>query len=1185
MPLIKKKLKKPFDIINLQEDFNPILSFLSEFCEVPYAFVSLIGKEGQIVKAEIGFDSLILPENIVALSEEIIQLNKITIVSNSSKEEESKRTNPSLFPFNFFAGFPICTDENIVVGTLCIMDNRTKELSPLQLKSLNQSVLQIQSLLKLHVQNKDLEEKVYELKNKIQAFIDNSNEIFYEVSMDGLITNASESWTRILGHDLSTVIGKRNEEFIHPEDFEKCNSILMALSLGEQNAEELIYRIEHHDGHYLWHSSTIKLVTRDGIPFYEGSCSDITDSVNSQQKLIQQKEFYEKILDRLPSDVSVFDGNFKYLYVNPSSIKDDELRKFIIGENYFEYSKRKGRDDVLAENRRKKFLEALESRNTIEWEDTIDGYNGEITHHTRKFTPVFYEDGSLEMMVGFGVDITESKKNQNEILKSRKHTQNIIQNLGVGVLVYNSLTEVIENNILASEMLGLSQDQLLNKTPYHPNWNVIHWDGSKFLPDDFPITQSIKESKSIRNIAMGVHRPKYDDLIWLLVDTIPISDEFGEFLYVICSFTDITSQKIAEESLKISNERLNYSNMATSDALWDWNFITDEVFVGERFFNLFGYNFANNVLTGTKFKNFSHPEDIGDYLDKMNQFINNDDFRLTTEYRFLKSDGTYAFVKDKAVVIRNKKGKAIRMIGGIQDITSEKILKVKLQQSEERFKGAFDNTALGMGIVNSDGYWIEVNNRICEILGYSKEELKTMQIDDITYFEDLEMSLANKEKLVNKEISNLKIQKRYVHKNKSLIWVELSVTIVENKLEKNEYFVVQFIDISERKRIEEENKYLIDENNRNKANQLNEAKNMYRLLAENTVDLICLHNINGSFIYVSPSIHKLLGYTPEELLGKFPEEFVHPEDVEILRNSFNYYTTEKENITPEIRYRNKKGSYFWLESKAILVKENGIPSGFQSSTRDITQRKIGEKIIKDTLIQERELNELRTNLVSTISHEFRTPMTTIRTSAELIALYLEGQNFDNSLIIEKRLNSITEQIDRIVELMNTVLIIFKEESGKTSFNPVTFDLKQLCFDVIDLNFNNFDNKRKVVSSFYGDSFYMFADKNLMEYCIINILNNAFKYSKGLKDIILKVNATHDTIVIEIIDFGIGIPKEDQPKLFNTFFRGNNTDGFQGTGLGLYIVKTFAEKNSGTVEIESQLGKGTNVTLKFPLITE
>jgi PAS domain S-box-containing protein len=1180
MPPLKKDL---FDIINLQEDFNPILSFLSEVCEVPYAFVSLIGNEGQNVKVEIGLDSMTIPVNISVFCEDIIQRNKITIVNTSSKEKDSKRSNPSHFSFDFFAGFPICMDEDIVVGTLCIMDNITKELSPLQLQLLNQSVLQIQSLLKLHIQKKELEETVQQQKNKFQVFIDNSNEIFYEVSMDGIITNASQSWTRFLGHDLSNVIGRRNDDFIHPEDFERCNSIVMELSEGEHNVEEMIYRISHQDGYYVWHSSKIKLVVRDGIAVYEGSCRDITDTVNVQQRLLQQKEFYEKILDRLPTDVAVFDSNNKYIYVNPNAIINDELRKYIIGKDYFEYSKQMGRDVVLAKNRLMKFTEAVKSRNSIVWEETIDRYNGEITHHTRKYTPVFDEDGSFEMMVGFGFDITESKKNQNEILKSRQLIESIIKNVAVGILVQGPHSEIIKNNIAACEMLGLTQDQLLGKTSFDKDWKVIHIDGSEFLSEEHPVPQAIKQLKPINNIIMGVHRPIFNDLIWLLVHANPVFDEFGEFLYVICSFSDITSLKIAEDSLKISNERFNYCSKATSDAIWDWDLITDEVFVGESFSILFGHHFVNNIVTGNKCDSFVHPEDKDAFCESLYECINNDDEKWSMEYRFLKSDGTFTYVNDKAIIIRNEKGEAIRMIGAIQDISKEKMLKVKLQNSEERFKGAFEYTALGMAIVNKEGYWIEVNNRLCEILGYSKEEFRAMRFDELTYSEDLEESLANREKLVNSEISAFRMEKRYVHKNKSLVWVQLSVSIVRNKLGKTENFVGQIIDISERKRIEDENKYLTDENNRNKTMQLNEAKNRYRLLADNTVDLVCLHDINGSFTYVSPSIHKLLGYTREELLGKFPKEFVHPEDIGILRNSIADVLANIEDVaTAQIRFRNKEGNYLWLESKGIIVLENGIPSGFQSSTRDVTQRKQAEKIIKETLIQEQELNELRTNLVSTISHEFRTPMTTIRTSAEIISMYLEGHSFQNSINIEKRVKIIIEQINRIVELMNAVLTLSKEEAGKTSFNPVTFDLKQLCLDVIDLSLDSYDVKRKVQTSFEGGSFYMFADKNLVEYCIFNILNNAFKYSKGAGDIIFRVFAAHESVYIEIIDFGIGIPQQDQSKLFNTFFRGSNTDGIQGTGLGLYIVKTFTEKNSGTVQIESEIGKGTKVTLEFPL---
>ena len=193
--------------------------------------------------------------------------------------------------------------------------------------------------------------------------------------------------------------------------------------------------------------------------------------------------------------------------------------------------------------------------------------------------------------------------------------------------------------------------------------------------------------------------------------------------------------------------------------------------------------------------------------------------------------------------------------------------------------------------------------------------------------------------------------------------------------------------------MEEENRILIEENNRNKAQQLIDAKNWYRLLADNTIDLVCLHNLDTTFKYISPSVKVLLGYSPEDLIGKFPQDFIHPEDLDKFKNQIGNIIQEDKRISEQVRLKNSNGQYFWFETNATLVFENNLPVSFQSSSRDITQRKNAEQIIENTLIQERQLNELRTNLVSTISHEFRTPMTTIRTSAELISMYLENNEF------------------------------------------------------------------------------------------------------------------------------------------------------------------------------------------------
>jgi PAS domain S-box-containing protein len=471
---------------------------------------------------------------------------------------------------------------------------------------------------------------------------------------------------------------------------------------------------------------------------------------------------------------------------------------------------------------------------------------------------------------------------------------------------------------------------------------------------------------------------------------------------------------------------------------------------------------------------------------------------------------------------------------------------------------------------------------LCSILGYSKTELQALTFIDVTHPDDVGLVTIERKSLGENKKSFFQLEKRYIHKNQRVVWVNYLSSAVKDKEGNILYYLAQIIDITDRKRIEEQNALLIEENNRNKNLQLNEAKNLYRLLAENTVDLVCMHNLDGVFEYVSPSVKKLLGYKQEELIGKSPLDFAHPDDLAHLQGSIYKFIKEAEDVAAQGRFKTANGNYIWLETKAILVKENGVPVSMQTGTRDITLHREAEEAIKNNLANEMKLNELRTNLVSTISHEFRTPMTTIRASTELIEMYLEGQQIDNETKILKHTHTIASEIDRIIDLMNAVLTISKEDAGKTNFKPVKFDLKDLCGDLIDKYYNDNDDVKKVITNIKGNRFPVFGDKHLMEYAIFNVLSNAFKYSKNETNVVLNLYDDSDSIHLEIIDRGIGIPEKDQLNLFNTFFRASNTYGIQGTGLGLYIVKTFTEKNSGTVQLESELGKGTKVTLTFPI---
>lgn len=1168
---------------SLKKELDNILDFAIDICEISGAFISIINENNNILISKRGLNNI---ENLneITCFKELTDKQEILIISDTNLSCDNQLSDNKEV-FNFFAGFPLKKINESISGYLCYLDTKTKELSSKELKILNQCVSQIESLLDLDLKNSILKLQCEENSLKFESLIENSNEIIYELTPEGIFNYISKNWTSILGYDINEGIGKSITSFIHPEDIEKCLIFLSNIKLNVIKNEEVTYRILHKDGYYVWHSSRINLIEKNNNPFYIGNCRDVSVFIETEQKLKQQKEFYEKILDRLPTDVAVFSPEHKYLYVNPIAISDEKLRKFIIGKDDIEYANHTKRNTQQAIQRQEIYKESVREKKILEWIETWYDKKGEISYHQRKFTPVFNNEGILEFMIGFSFDITESKKIQDELIKSRQFTKSIIENIAVGILVQGPQSEIIENNIAACEMLGLTQDQLLGKTSFDEYWQVIREDGTLFESEDHPVPQVIKHLKPVNNVVMGVHRPTKKDLVWLLVDAIPVFNESGEFLHVICSFNNITEQKNIEYDLKISNDRFINVTKATSDVIWDWDLSTDKIIVGENFTTQYGYHFQdnNNILTGQMIENLIHPNDRQRVNEKILLALkNHKEDTWTDEYRYLRADGNYISVKDKAHIVRNSNGEAIRMIGSLTDITIEKKLKDELESSEKKFKDIFDYSSVGIAMVNTDGYWMDANDSLCNILGYFKEDLKSLTFIDLSHPDDIEKELAYRKKLATNEIPFFQIEKRYIHKSGRSIWTNLSVSTVRNKNGKIAQFITQIFDISARKKIEEENRLLTEENNRNRNIQLNEAQNLYRLLADNTIDIVGLHDLNMNFVYVSPSVKVLIGYTPEEFIGKTPMNFAHPDDIKGMMNDLHKFISGNLLTPIQYRYLNAKGVYVWLETIAKLVLKDGKPYQVQTSTRDITQRKEAEFAIEKTLNRERELNELRTNLVSTISHEFRTPMTTIRTSAELIEMYIDGQSCGQSNQLRRQIHRITDEIDRIVELMNVVLTISKDDSGKTNFEPIQFDLKELCLNVIETSFSENRDGRKVETHIEGDNFIIHADKNLIQYSLFNILNNAFKYSEGSgKDVQLNLKSIKSEIQIEVIDFGIGIPEEDQPKLFNTFFRASNTDGIQGTGLGLYIVKTFIEKNSGKINLDSKLGKGTKITLELP----
>ncbi len=241
-----------------------------------------------------------------------------------------------------------------------------------------------------------------------------------------------------------------------------------------------------------------------------------------------------------------------------------------------------------------------------------------------------------------------------------------------------------------------------------------------------------------------------------------------------------------------------------------------------------------------------------------------------------------------------------------------------------------------------------------------------------------------------------------------------------------------------------------------------------------------------------------------------------------------------------------------------------------------------EQEVRKALQKEKELNELKSRFVTIASHEFRTPLSTVLSSASLISRYTTT---DEDGKRQKHVDRIKSAVSNLTVILNDFLSISRIEEGKIYNVPSSFDLQLLASEVKDEMQGYLKQGQRIDYQHKGEQTTVTLDKQLMKNILLNLLSNASKYSGEDKPVILRTSISSETIKIVVEDKGIGIPEEDQSHLFTPFFRAGNVSDIQGTGLGLNIVKRYIDIIGGTLEFQSQLGAGTAFTVTFPKTAE
>jgi PAS domain S-box-containing protein len=277
----------------------------------------------------------------------------------------------------------------------------------------------------------------------------------------------------------------------------------------------------------------------------------------------------------------------------------------------------------------------------------------------------------------------------------------------------------------------------------------------------------------------------------------------------------------------------------------------------------------------------------------------------------------------------------------------------------------------------------------------------------------------------------------------------------------------------------------------------------------------------------------------------------------------------------EIAYENK---YFSVNT-IPLADKNALISSALFVYSNITEQKKVEQDSQNALKKEQELNELKSRFVAMASHEFRTPLSAIQTSAILIGRQNKPGKEQKR---EKYVAQIKRNVKQLVVILNDFLSLSKLEEGKVTANKVTFDFVVLSKTLVEEVSMTKKIGKNIIISAPDAPVLLNLDPKLVRRILMNLLSNAIKYSPENTDIHIKIEKRNQFISLEVQNQGIGIPEEEQDKLFERFFRAKNVQDIEGTGLGLHIIKQFVALMNGTIDFKSKTNKGATFLVKLPM---
>lgn len=817
-------------------------------------------------------------------------------------------------------------------------------------------------------------------------------------------------------------------------------------------------------------------------------------------------------------------------------------------------------DDAVAFDRAVRL--ALKTGAAFELTARLHLTDGSLRHMMVRGAADRDENEQVTGLFGTYVDVTAAKL-ADEALREREARLRFMTENASDLIVRQGPGGVVREVIASQRVLGYGPDEMVGMS----GLDLIH-------PDDKArgIAAAISNFQGEVDKTLSRQfrfRAKSGAYVWLEGNPTLLRDHTGAVTEVISVFRDVTAAKQAEERLQDREARLRFILDHSSDVIIrQANGVIIDSSLGNGFL---GY--GPGEVIGVRAVDMIHPDDLERLAAiRKNNHSGEIDTSIAREYRVRAKSGEYVWIEGKPTVVRDADGAVMEIVSVLRDISERRQSSEALRSSEERYRLIAENITDVVARSKPNGTLEFVSPSVRRVLGYSPEFLVGKSAAMIVHPDDLPMVQAALAAYLAEGPGAMppRIEYRALHYDGRVVWVEACPQAEWDEGGKLIALQDCLRDISDRMAAEA---------------ALAVSESRYRLLAENSTDIIGCYGADGLFTFMSQSVESVLGYAPVDLVGHKATTFMHPDDVRPILEKLAAYAMAGPGATPiRFSYRalRKDGSVVWLEAhpKAIF-DDAGVLVEFQDTVRDISERVAIEAELAAARDAAEAAAAAKSTFLANISHEIRTPLTAIIGFSSLVA---EAPDLDAS--VRRHVDRISAGGQALLALVNDVLDFSKLEAGQMEISPRPVALAQLADDTLAMFTPQSDAKGLELRLELPEAMpeYLTLDPDRVRQVLLNLIGNAVKFTDhGRVSLVVAYDSSRGRLSLSVRDTGSGLDAEQRGRLFKRFSQVDDsvTRRHGGTGLGLAICRSLADAMGGDIGVDSEPGEGSTFWIELP----